>query len=123
MIEYFCEKLGCQLKPFIKANPAAWRREIDKWFPAPVQSAPEKQHSMEALRLIRITEDSIECEPHPDILAIDQAKLAQKFLFNFRRQISSFEREEGKLIFTFSPPLPSESDAVIWMKYYKSQKE
>ena len=32
MVEYFCEKLGCQLKPFIHANPALWRRYIDGWF-------------------------------------------------------------------------------------------
>ena len=32
MVEYFCEKLGCQLKPFIRANPALWRRYIDGWF-------------------------------------------------------------------------------------------
>lgn len=32
MAEYFCEKLGCQLKPFIRANKVMWRREIDKWF-------------------------------------------------------------------------------------------
>lgn len=31
-IAYICEKLGCQLKPFIKANESAWRREIDRWF-------------------------------------------------------------------------------------------
>lgn len=31
-ISYICEKLGCQLKPFIKANKPAWRREIDRWF-------------------------------------------------------------------------------------------
>lgn len=32
MVAYLCEKLGCQFTPFINANPAAWRREIDKWF-------------------------------------------------------------------------------------------
>lgn len=32
MVEYFCEKLGCQLKPFIRADKAMWRREINKWF-------------------------------------------------------------------------------------------
>jgi len=31
-IAYICEKLGCQLKPFIKANKSAWRREINRWF-------------------------------------------------------------------------------------------
>lgn len=34
MVEYLCEKLGCQLKPFIRGNKAAWRRAIDKWFDA-----------------------------------------------------------------------------------------
>ncbi len=32
MVEYLCEKLGCQLKPFIRADRDRWRREIDKWF-------------------------------------------------------------------------------------------
>ena len=32
MIEYLCEKLGCQLKPFIRANPGPWRRAINRWF-------------------------------------------------------------------------------------------
>ena len=32
MVAYLCEKLGCQLKPFIRANRTCWRREIDKWF-------------------------------------------------------------------------------------------
>ena len=32
MVTYFCEKLGCQLKPFIAAMPAEWRQEIEKWF-------------------------------------------------------------------------------------------
>jgi hypothetical protein len=32
MVAYLCEKLGCQLKPFIRADAALWRREIDKWF-------------------------------------------------------------------------------------------
>lgn len=32
MVEYLCEKLGCQLKPFIRGNKEKWRNEIDKWF-------------------------------------------------------------------------------------------
>jgi len=32
MVAYLCEKLGCQLKPFIRADAALWRREINKWF-------------------------------------------------------------------------------------------
>jgi len=32
MVEYLCEKLGCQLKPFIRANPRLWRKVIDRWF-------------------------------------------------------------------------------------------
>lgn len=32
MAAYLCEKLGCQLKPFIHANPQLWRGLIDKWF-------------------------------------------------------------------------------------------
>lgn len=32
MVEYFTEKLGCQLKPFIRANPQMWREQIDEWF-------------------------------------------------------------------------------------------
>ena len=32
MADYLCEKLGCQLKPFIRANPELWRELIDKWF-------------------------------------------------------------------------------------------
>jgi hypothetical protein len=32
MVEYFCEKLGCQLKPFIRGNREVWQREINKWF-------------------------------------------------------------------------------------------
>lgn len=33
MVEYFCEKLGCQLKPFIRGtNKATWRRHIIAWF-------------------------------------------------------------------------------------------
>ena len=32
MVEYFCEKLGCQLKPFIRATPGVWRTHINKWF-------------------------------------------------------------------------------------------
>jgi len=35
MVSYFCEKLGCQLKPFIRANPEGWRRAIDLWFEVP----------------------------------------------------------------------------------------
>ena len=31
-IEYICEKLGCQLKPFIRANKDVWRRAINRWF-------------------------------------------------------------------------------------------
>lgn len=34
MVEYLCEKIGCQLKPFIRANKAAWRQAVDKWFDA-----------------------------------------------------------------------------------------
>jgi len=33
MVEYLCEKLGCQLKPFIHGDPDRWRKAIDKWFP------------------------------------------------------------------------------------------
>lgn len=32
MIGYLCEKLGCQLIPFIRANPDEWRKKIDAWF-------------------------------------------------------------------------------------------
>lgn len=33
MVQYFCEKLGCQLKPFIRGtNRAIWRRCINEWF-------------------------------------------------------------------------------------------
>lgn len=32
MVDYFCEKLGCQIKPFIRANREAWRKAIDRWF-------------------------------------------------------------------------------------------
>jgi hypothetical protein len=32
MVEYFCEKLGCQIKPFIRADKATWKRAIDRWF-------------------------------------------------------------------------------------------
>lgn len=32
MVAYLCEKLGCQLKPFIRGNKAVWQREINKWF-------------------------------------------------------------------------------------------
>jgi len=32
MVEYFCEKLGCQLKPFIRGNKDLWKKEINKWF-------------------------------------------------------------------------------------------
>ena len=32
MIQYFTEKLGCQLKPFIRANPEMWRTAIEDWF-------------------------------------------------------------------------------------------
>ena len=32
MAEYFTEKLGCQLKPFIRANTSLWRRVIEDWF-------------------------------------------------------------------------------------------
>ena len=32
MIEYFCEKLGCQIKPFIRSHKAEWKKHIDKWF-------------------------------------------------------------------------------------------
>lgn len=32
MVAYLCEKLGCQLKPFIRGCSATWRREINKWF-------------------------------------------------------------------------------------------
>ena len=32
MVDYFCEKLGCQIKPFIRADRETWRRAIDRWF-------------------------------------------------------------------------------------------
>lgn len=32
MVGYLCEKLGCQLKPFIRANPRRWRKAINRWF-------------------------------------------------------------------------------------------
>lgn len=32
MIAYFAEKLGCQLKPFIRADVGLWRANIEKWF-------------------------------------------------------------------------------------------
>jgi hypothetical protein len=32
MLEYFTEKLGCQLKPFIRADRTAWRRLLEGWF-------------------------------------------------------------------------------------------
>lgn len=32
MVDYFCEKLGCQIKPFIRADKETWRRAIDRWF-------------------------------------------------------------------------------------------
>lgn len=41
MVEYFCEKLGCQLKPFIRHNPALWTKVIRLWFEG---SAPEVFH-------------------------------------------------------------------------------
>jgi hypothetical protein len=31
-VAYICEKIGCQLKPFIKADADLWKREINKWF-------------------------------------------------------------------------------------------
>jgi hypothetical protein len=33
-VAYMCEKLGCQLKPFIHADRDRWRTEINKWFDA-----------------------------------------------------------------------------------------
>ena len=32
MLEYFTEKLGCQLKPFIRADRTAWRMLLEGWF-------------------------------------------------------------------------------------------
>ena len=32
MMSYFGEKLGCQLIPFIRANPQGWRNVVDSWF-------------------------------------------------------------------------------------------
>ncbi len=32
MMSYFGEKLGCQLVPFIRANPLGWRYVVDSWF-------------------------------------------------------------------------------------------
>lgn len=32
MVGYLTEKLGCQLKPFIRADPKLWRKHINKWF-------------------------------------------------------------------------------------------
>jgi hypothetical protein len=32
MASYFTEKLGCQLKPFIRANRSMWRRLLEDWF-------------------------------------------------------------------------------------------
>ena len=32
MVDYFCEKLGCQIKPFIRADKETWKRAIDRWF-------------------------------------------------------------------------------------------
>ena len=32
MVEYFCEKLGCQLKPLIRGNKKLWRAHIERWF-------------------------------------------------------------------------------------------
>lgn len=32
MVEYLTEKLGCQLKPFIRADAATWRAAVEGWF-------------------------------------------------------------------------------------------
>ena len=32
MVEYFTEKLGCQLKPFIRADRPLWRKLLEDWF-------------------------------------------------------------------------------------------
>lgn len=32
MAMYMCEKLGCQLKPFIRGSAAVWRKAIEEWF-------------------------------------------------------------------------------------------
>lgn len=40
MIAYFCEKLGCQLKPFIAADTTLWRAAIEQWFPQRVGGEP-----------------------------------------------------------------------------------
>jgi hypothetical protein len=32
MVVYLCEKLGCQLIPFMRGNIELWRREIECWF-------------------------------------------------------------------------------------------
>lgn len=47
MIAYFCEKLGCQIKPFIAAEPALWREAIEQWFP----KAQEEQESEDVTTL------------------------------------------------------------------------
>jgi hypothetical protein len=31
MIRYFCEKLGCQLIPFMRGNLELWKQEFDGW--------------------------------------------------------------------------------------------
>lgn len=31
-VRYVMEKLGCQLKPFIRANPELWREAVERWF-------------------------------------------------------------------------------------------
>lgn len=32
VVDYFCEKLGCQIKPFIRADRETWKQAIDRWF-------------------------------------------------------------------------------------------
>lgn len=37
MVDYFTEKLGCQLKPFIRADVGMWRKAIEDWFEGELQ--------------------------------------------------------------------------------------
>jgi hypothetical protein len=67
MVEYFCEKLGCQLKPFIAAEPKDWRAAIEKWFPKKEAVAPPPPKDLSKLFLERAKSLSIaaHCPEHP----------------------------------------------------------
>ncbi len=77
MIAYLCEKLGCQLKPFIRGQADVWHREIEKWFEGGLSSRERKGHISKIVKTPGICGGRAR---------IDNTRISVSTIESFRRQ-------------------------------------